>query len=129
MALFVVEASCCVYKNRAKEYEQACREADKKQEKAEPGLLVHVHTKVSENDEEVTYKWVEVYESYEDFQRHLESDISQTHLQKINNGILSSSPEVIIYCDWTDEQKAHWHQKYGINFTYPPMNAGFFRQR
>jgi len=91
--------------------------------------LIHVQTRVSENDREVVYRWLEVYEKYEDLKFHLENEFVQTHVQKLNNGFLSAPVKVIIYCDWTDEQKKPWQEIPGISLTFAPLANGFFRQK
>lgn len=127
MSLFFLEAIEHVHKNKAKEYESLSTETDNKVRDTEPGLLIHIQTKVSENDQEVVYRWLEVYEKYEDLQFHLENEFVQAHVQKLNDGFLSAPIEVIIYCDWTEKQKKPWQRIPGISLKFVPLVNGYFR--
>ena len=127
MSMFFLEAYEHIHKDKAQEYERMGTEVDNKVEETEPGMLIHVQTKVSENDHEVVYRWLEVYEKYEDLQFHLENEPVQAHLQKIGEGFLCAPLEVIVYCDWTEEQKEPWRQIPGISLTFAPLVNGYFR--
>ena len=127
MSLFFLEAFERVHKDKAAEYERLSREVDNKVKETEPGNLIHVHTKVSENDHEVVYRWLEVFDSYEDLQVHLDNEHVQAHVQNMDDGFFSAPLEVIIYCDWTEEQKEHWRQVPGISFNFAPLVNGYFR--
>lgn len=127
MTLFFLEAFERVYKHKAKEYEGMGRTIDKKVEDTEPGMLIHTHMKVSENDHEVVYRWLEVFQSYEDFVLHLHNEAVLAHVEKINNGFLVAPVEVVIYCNWTEEQKACWQEQHGMHFTFAPIINGYFR--
>ena len=127
MSLFFLEAFEHVHKNKVAEYESLGTFIDKKVEETEPGMLIHVQTKVSENEHEVVYRWLEVYEKYEDLQVHLENEYVQAHMQKMSDGILSAPLKVIVYCDWTDEQKEPWRQLPGITLTFASLVNGYFR--
>lgn len=127
MSLFFLEAFEHVHKDRAKEYESLGADADNKVKETEPGVLIHVQTKVSENDQVAVYRWLEMYEKYEDFQAHIENAHIQAHLQKLSDGFLCAPIEVVIYCDWTEEQKEPWRQIPGISLTFAPLVNGYFR--
>jgi hypothetical protein len=127
MTLFFLEAFEHVHKNKAKEYERMGVEIDKKVEETEPGMLIHAHTKVSENDHKVVYRWLEVFEKYEDLQFHLDNKHVQAHMQKLGDGILCAPLDVIIYCDWTEEQKSPLRQLPGINLKFASLVSGYFR--
>ena len=96
MSLFFLEAFEHVHKDKAKEYESLGADADNKVKATEPGVLIHVQTKVSENDQVAVYRWLEVYEKYEDLQAHIENAHIQAHLQKLSDGFLCAPIEVVI---------------------------------
>ena len=127
MSLFFLEVFEHVHKNKVKEYESLGTFIDKKVEETEPGMLIHVQTKVSENEHEVVYRWLEAYQKFEDLQVHQKSKYVQAHMQKIGDGILSAPLEVIVYCDWTEEQKEPFRQISGISLTFAPIVNGYFR--
>jgi len=128
MSLFFLEAFEHVHKAKAGEYEEMSKRGDKKVQQTEPGMLIHVQTKVSENENEVVYRWMEVYEKYEDFQFHFENPIVKEHIQKMmEKEILRSPIEVIVYCDWTEEQKAPWKKIPGVNLRFGTLVNGYFR--
>ena len=128
MSLFFLEAFEHVYKARKDEYERMSMMADKKVKETEPGMLIHVQTKVSEDEKEIVYRWLEVYEKYEDFQVHFENPIVKEHIKKMNERkILRSPVEVIMYCDWTEKQKEQWKKIPGVNIKFASMVNGYFR--
>ena len=127
MSLFFLEAFERVHKDKAEEYERLSKETDNKVKKTEPGNLIHVQTKISEDDREVVYRWLEVFANYEDLQTHLENEHVQAHVQKLDDGYLCAPIEVIIYCNWTEEQKKPWRQIAGISLTFAPLVNGYFR--
>ena len=45
-------------------------------------MLIHVQTKVSENEHEVVYRWLEAYEKFEDLQAHQKNEHVQAHMKK-----------------------------------------------
>ncbi len=127
MSLFFLEAFEHVHKDKAEEYERLGAEIDNKVMETEPGILIHAQTRISENDEEVVYRWLEVYEKYEDLQFHLENEHVQAHVRKMDDGFLCAPIEVVIYCDWTEEQKEPWREMAGISLTFAPLVNGYFR--
>lgn len=127
MSYFFLEAYERVHKNRVEEYERMGTAVDKIVEQTEPGMLIHTQTKVSENDHEVVYRWLEVYEKYEDFRFHIENESVHSHMQKISDGILTGPIEVVIYGDWNEEQKESCRQIPGISLSFAPMVNGYFR--
>ena len=127
MSMFFLEAFERVHRDKVEEYERMGAFIDGKVEETEPGMLIHVHSKVSETEDDVVYRWLEVYESFEDLQRHLENEYVQAHIQKLNDGILAAPLEVIVYCDWTEEQKAPWRQTSGVSLSFAPLVNGYFR--
>jgi hypothetical protein len=128
MSLFFLEAFEHVHKAKAEEYEQMGTRVDNTVKETEPGMLIHVQTKVSENEHEVVYRWVEVYGKFEDFQFHLENPAVKEHMQKLTEkDILRTPLEIIIYSDWTEEQKEQWKHIPGVKLTFSPLVNGYFR--
>jgi hypothetical protein len=128
MSLFFLEAFEHIHKNMAGEYERMGTEVDNKVEETEPGMLIHVQTKVSENEHEVVYRWVEVYGKYEDFQAHFENPVVKEHIQKLTEKEILRSPiEVVVYCDWTEKQKEPWKHISGVSLKFSPLVNGYFR--
>ena len=127
MSYFFLEAFEHVYKNRVEEYERMGTAIDKKIEETEPGMLIHAQSKVSEDEHEVVYRWLEVFENYEDFLFHLENEPVSAHMQKISNGMLRRPIDVIVYSDWTEQQREHCRQLPGINLSFAPLVNGYFR--
>ena len=127
MSLFFLEVFEHVHKNKVKEYESLGTFIDKKVEETEPGMLIHVQNKVSENEHEVVYRWLSVYEKFEDLQVHQTGEHVQAYMQKIGDGILSAPLEVFVYCDWTEEQKEPFRHISGMSLTFAPIVNGYFR--
>jgi len=128
MSLFFLEAFERVNKTKAEEYERMGTEVDNKVKETEPGMLIHAQTKVSENENEVVYRWVEVYEKYEDLKFHFDNPIVQEHINRMKaKEILRAPIEIVIYCDWKEEQKEPWKQIPGINLKFTPLVNGYFR--
>ena len=59
MSLFFLEAYEKVYKSKVIEYEKMSNLTDEKVRDIEHGMLIHAQTKISENEFEVTYRWME----------------------------------------------------------------------
>jgi quinol monooxygenase YgiN len=127
MYLFFLEAFERIHKERVEEYELLSREIDRKVKETEPGNLIHVQTKVSEDDRGAVYRWLEVFASQDALQEHLDNEHVQAHVTKLNDGFLSAPLEVIIHCDWTEEEKEHWRKAIGIPITFAPLVNGYFR--
>ena len=106
MSLFFLEAYEKVYKSKVIEYEKMSNITDQKVRDTEPGMLLHAQTKISENELEVTYRWMEVFENYEAFEAHLKNPFVEKHIKRFTeNKILSGPVEVKIHCDWSEEKK------------------------
>jgi quinol monooxygenase YgiN len=127
MSLFFLEAFERIHKERVEEYEILSREIDRKVKKTEPGNLIHVQTKVSEDDREAVCRWLEVFAPQDALQAHLDNEHVQAHVAKLNSGFLRAPLEVIIHCDWTEEEKEHWRKAIGISITFAPLVNGYFR--
>ena len=128
--LFALEAFEHVDKNKIEEYEKLGKLVDNQVEESEPGMLVHALTKVSETEAEVVYRWLEVFESPEALQTHLDNPLVREHIKKMEGGILCGPSKIVIYADWDDDQKDYWRKIYaGINLVFAPLVTGFFVKR
>lgn len=127
MSLFFLEAYVHVNPDKVAEYESLSKALNQGIKESEPGMLLHVQSKVSENEQEVTYKWSEVYQSYEDLPAHLQSKHAQEHMKKLAEGIVTRPVDILAFCDWTEEQKAPWREIPGLNVEYVPLVNGYFR--
>lgn len=130
MAMLFLEAYETVYKNKVDEYMELSRATDAMVEETEPGMLIHVNTKVAETDTEIVFRWAETYADYESLQYHLTSPKVKEHLISMTEGKLLSKPvEVVIYCNWTDEQKAPFMgETPGAVIRFEPIGIGYFRE-
>lgn len=128
MSIFFLEAYETVRKSKIAEYEKMSHDTDAKVKDTEPGMLVHAQSKISESDDEVVYRWLEVFESYEAFETHLNNPCVQEHVKKFtDHDILSGPVDVQIHCDWTDAQKAACLKIPGLELTFVPLVNGYFR--
>ena len=128
MSLFFLEAFEKVYKSKVIEYEKMSNITDQKVRDTEPGMLLHAQTKISENELEVTYRWMEVFENYEAFEAHLKNPFVEKHIKIFTeNKILSGPVEVKIHCDWSEERKREIFKIPGIELSFIPLVNGYFR--
>ena len=128
MSLFFLEAFEKVYKSKVIEYEKMSNIIDQKVRDTEPGMLLHAQTKISENELEVTYRWMEVFENYEAFEAHLKNPFVEKHIKLFTeNKILSGPVEVKIHCDWSEERKREIFKIPGIELSFIPLVNGYFR--
>ena len=128
MSLFFLEAFEKVYKSKVIEYEKMSNITDQKVRDTEPGMLLHAQTKISENELEVTYRWMEVFENYEAFEAHLKNPFVEKHIKLFTeNKILSGPVEVKIHCDWSEGEKREIFKIPGIELSFIPLVNGYFR--
>ena len=128
MSLFFLEAYEKVYKSKVIEYEKMSNITDQKVRDTEPGMLLHAQTKISENEFEVTYRWMEVFENYEAFEAHLKNPFVEKHIKKFTeNEILSGPVDVRIYCDWSEDEKTKISKIPGLELSFMPLVNGYFR--
>ena len=128
MSLFFLEAYEKVYKSKVIEYEKMSKSTDEKVRDIEHGMLIHAQTKISENDFEVTYRWMEVFENYEAFEAHLKNPFVEKHINNFTEkGILSGPVEVKIHCDWSEEKKRKILKIPGLELSFIPLVNGYFR--
>jgi len=132
MTIFFLEAFEYVNQSKTAEYEEMGASIDAAVKKTEPGMLVHVQTKVSETETESVYRWLEVYKSYDDLLTHINSPELQAHTAAIEEKQIMSRPgTVVIYCDWSDEQKepfsnAEENPVGSFTFSFAPLVNGYF---
>ena len=128
MSLFFLEAYEKVYKSKVVEYESMSKFVDEKVQDIENGMLIHAQTKISENDYEVTYRWMEVFNNFEAFEAHLKNPFVEKHIKKFTeNKILSGPVDVRIYCNWSEEEKTRISKIPGLELTFMPLVNGYFR--
>ena len=128
MSLFFLEAYEKVYKSKVVEYEMMSKFVDEKVKDIEHGMLIHTQTKISENDHEVIYRWMEVFENFEAFEAHLKNPFVEEHIKKFTEkGILSGPVDVRIYCDWSEDEKTKISKIPGLELSFMPMVNGYFR--
>ena len=128
MSLFFLEAYEKVYKSKVVEYEMMSKFVDEKVKDIEHGMLIHTQTKISENDHEVIYRWMEVFENFEAFEAHLKNPFVEEHIKKFTEkGILSGPVDVRIYCDWSENEKTKISKIPGLELSFMPMVNGYFR--
>ena len=93
----------------------------------EPGMLVHALTKSSANDSETVFRWLEVFENAEALEKHLDNPHVIAHIEKLSQGVLCDTTELVIYANWSDELKDYWKNKLsGANVSFPDLESGFF---
>ena len=101
---------------------------DKQVRDTEPGMLLHAQTKISENEFEVTYRWMEVFANYEAFEVHLKNPFVEKHIKRFTeNKILSGPVEVKIHCDWSEKEKREVLKIPGLKLSFIPLVNGYFR--
>ena len=128
MSLFFLEAYEKVYKSKIIEYEEMSNLTDKQVRDTEPGMLLHAQTKISENEFEVTYRWMEVFENYEAFEIHLKNPVVEEHIKKFTeNKILSGPVDVKIHCNWSEDEKRKILKYPGLELSFIPLVNGYFR--
>ena len=129
-AILMLEAFEHVHKARTADYERMGSVIDDQVKETEPGMLVHALTKISESDSEAVYRWLEVFDSEQAFEKHLSNPHVITHVGAMNDGVLCGETELVIYSDWTEERKNYWREKItGVKLTFAPMLTGFFLSR
>ena len=128
MSLFFLEAYEKVLKSKVVEYEMMSKFVDDKVQDIEHGMLIHAQTKISENEHEVLYRWMEVFENFEAFEAHLKNPFVEEHIKKFTEkGILSGPVDVRIYCDWSEDEKTKISKIPGLELSFMPMVNGYFR--
>ncbi len=128
--ILVLEAFERVHKARMADYERMGSVIDDQVKDTEPGMLVHALTKISESDEEALYRWLEVFDSEQAFEKHLSNPHVIKHVGAMNEGVLCGETELVIYSDWTEDRKNEWRAKIsGVKLTFAPMLTSYFLKR
>ena len=127
MSYFTLEAFEHIHKDRVEEYLAMSKATDEEVRATEPGMLIHAQTLHEETTEKNVYRWLEVYRSYADFERHITNACVQEHIKKLNDGILCAPLQVVFYCDWSDEQKKPWLEVEGLDIRFEELANGYFQ--
>ncbi len=126
MSIFILEVFERVNRDRLDEYLRRSRETDEKVFSNEPGMMVHVQTKVNEDDSTITYRWQETFQSFEDYKVHVQHPDVAAHMEKLNDGVLAGPIEVVVYCDWPEERKQKWRER-TTNLEFADIVCGYLR--
>lgn len=128
--ILALEAFEYVKRDQTDTYEAMAEEIDRKVQESEPGMLVHALTKISEDETETIYRWLEVFENAEALKAHIENPAVVAHIAKMNDGVLSGPTEIVLYTDWNETQKAHWREVFaGTKLVFAPTLSGFYVKR
>ena len=128
--ILALEAFEYVKRDQTDTYEAMAEEIDRKVQESEPGMLVHALTKISEDESETIYRWLEVFENAEALKAHIENPAVVAHIAKMNDGVLSGPTEIVLYTDWNETQKAHWREVFaGAKLVFAPTLSGFYVKR
>lgn len=128
--LLALEAFEHVHNDQTQAYELMGKSIDELVKDTEPGMLVHTLTKISENDNETLYRWLEVFDGEKALEAHLNNPHVISHIEAMNNGVLSGPTDIVIYADWSEAVKEHWRKTLaGANLTFAAMITGFFVTR
>lgn len=128
--IVVLEAFEHVYNEQESRYLELAQIIDDQVRETEPGMLVHALTKSIENNVETVFRWLEVFENSNALEAHINNVYVAAHIEKLNNGILSSTTELVIYAQWDEAMKTYWKEKLsGARLSFAPMDTGFFLER
>lgn len=128
--MLALEAYEYVKRDQTELYETMAEEIDQKVHDSEPGMLVHALTKISEDETETIYRWLEVFENAEALKAHIEYPSVVAHIEKMIGGVLSGPTEIVLYTDWNETQKAHWRDVFaGAKLVFAPTLSGFYVKR
>jgi len=73
-----LEAFERVPKSKAAEYEQLSRDTDLEVKRSEPGHLIHAQTKIAEDENEIVYRWLEIYKDADALKAHFDNPVVAT---------------------------------------------------
>lgn len=128
--LLVLEAFEHVHNDQTQAYELMGKSIDELVKNTEPGMLVHALTKVSENEDETLYRWLEVFDGEKALETHINNPHVISHIEAMNKGVLSGTTDIVIYADWSEAVQAQWRETFaGANLTFAAMITGFFVAR
>lgn len=116
--------------DRIAEYEAAGVLIDDKVCETEPGMMVHVLTPVSQNETSKTYRWLEVFQDVAALKAHFANPEVIAHGQKMSDGILNQTTDLIIYgpIDATDRAEIS-ETLSGLNLSFADPVTSFFKAR
>lgn len=125
-----LEAFEHVAKDRVADYETAAVQIDDKVRDTEPGMIVHVLTPVSESETSHTYRWLEVFQDVDALKAHFANPEVIAHGQKMSDGILNQTTDLIIYGTIAPDDRAEISETLsGLNLTFAEPVASFFKPR
>lgn len=128
MSYCFLEAFERVPKSKVRAYEQLSHDTDKEVKRTEPGHLVHVQTKIGEDGDDVLYRWLEIYKDAAALKAHFDNPVLARHMQAVSDGELQSGPvKVVIYSDWSEEEKAPFRALQGVDLSFADLTNGFYR--
>ncbi len=128
--LLVLEAYEYVKRDQTDLYEEMGRKIDQQVHDSEPGMLVHALTKISEDETESVYRWLEVFENAAALKAHFDNPAVQAHVEKMNQGVLSGQTEIVLYTDWDETQKDDWREAFsGVKLVFAPTITSFYVKR
>ncbi|EBA06108.1 putative quinol monooxygenase [Sagittula stellata] len=123
-----LEAFEHVHPDRVADYETASQAIDDKVKETEPGMLVHALTVAARADDRVTYRWLEVFTDLAALEAHFASPHVKAHGAHLTgDGILLSPVEIVLYVDWSEDEKAEINQRLGGALTFAEVRSGFYR--
>lgn len=129
-ALLVLEAFEHVHPDKTQSYERMGKSIDEQVKNTELGMLVHALTKVSENESESLYRWLEVFDSEQALKAHISNPHVISHIKAMNDGVLSATTDIVIYADWSETVQQQWRETFaGANLRFAAMITGFFLSR
>lgn len=128
--LFTLQAYEKIANDRTQDYEDRALVIDDLCKQTEPGMLVHALTKVQKTDDYTEYCWLEVFAHMDAFQAHVDNPHVAEHHQFLNSGVMIAPLKLVIYCDWTEAEKAHWSKSLdGVEVVYAHTITGFYLPR
>ncbi|PZX12185.1 quinol monooxygenase YgiN [Palleronia aestuarii] len=125
--IIVLEAFEHVHPDRCTDYEAASQAIDDLARETEPGMLVHALTVHARADDRVTYRWLEVFTDAAALEAHFASLHVQAHGAKLNDGILLSPVEILLYVDWSEAEKVEINTRLGGALKFAEVRSGFYR--
>lgn len=125
--IIALEAFEHVHPDRVADYEAASQAIDDKVKETEPGMLIHALTVHARAEDRVTYRWLEVFTDLAALEAHVASPHVKAHGAHLNDGILLSPVEIVLYVDWTEAEKAEINQRLGGALQFAEVRSGFYR--
>ena len=124
--MFFIEVFERVHRDREAEYLQLSRDNDIIVKQNEPGMLIHVQTRVAEDEVSVTYRWQETYTDVDAFRAHGQTPNVQAHMEHLADGILVEPISIVVYCDWPEERQRKWLER-TENLSFATLASGYLR--